>query len=174
MGYKFRRLTSVNTSYQNFLELVILCSNRWLKVEVTAWQKSEFPPRCPENRLCLEWVWSTTYFSDSNSPWASKLTTCRWSRLARTSGVGSQNRSGRGSSSCQSSTGSETRGKTYWRHFRWLALLDAAPYSSIKAHKKRQGEFQVSVLYQMVAMGYSSVHMGCRGCQGSVERWSAR
>ena len=38
-------LTSVKTSYQNWLEFVILCSNRWLKVEVSARQKSVFT-RC--------------------------------------------------------------------------------------------------------------------------------
>ena len=36
---RFWRLTSVNTSYQNCLEFVILCSNRWFKIEVTARQK---------------------------------------------------------------------------------------------------------------------------------------
>ena len=38
----FKRLTSVNTSYQNCLEFVILCSNGWLKIEVTARPKSVF------------------------------------------------------------------------------------------------------------------------------------
>ena len=34
-------LASRNTSYENCrLEFVILCSNRWLKIEVTAWQKT--------------------------------------------------------------------------------------------------------------------------------------
>ena len=42
---KFWRLTSVKTSYQNCLAFVVLCSNRWLKIEVTARQKSVFP-RC--------------------------------------------------------------------------------------------------------------------------------
>ena len=37
---KFWRLTSVKTSYQNCLAFVILCSNRWLKIEMTARQKS--------------------------------------------------------------------------------------------------------------------------------------
>ena len=42
---KFWRLTSTKTSYQNCLGFIVLCSNRWLKIEVTARQKSVFP-RC--------------------------------------------------------------------------------------------------------------------------------
>ena len=38
---KFWRLTSVNTSYQNCLEFVILCSYRWLEIEVTARHKKK-------------------------------------------------------------------------------------------------------------------------------------
>ena len=33
-------LTSVNASYQNCLEFIILCNSRWLKIEETAQQKS--------------------------------------------------------------------------------------------------------------------------------------
>ena len=39
----------MKTSYQICLEFVILCSNRWLKLEVTAQQKSVFPRCRPTN-----------------------------------------------------------------------------------------------------------------------------
>ena len=40
-------LTSINTSCQNVSAFVILCSNHWLKIGVTARQKSTFPQfRC--------------------------------------------------------------------------------------------------------------------------------
>ena len=36
MSFETDCSASVNASYQNCLEFVILCSNRWLEIEVTA------------------------------------------------------------------------------------------------------------------------------------------
>ena len=44
------RLPNVKTSYQNW-PFVISCSSHWLKIEVTAWQKSVFP-RCLLALIC--------------------------------------------------------------------------------------------------------------------------
>ena len=46
------RLTSVNTSYANCLEFVILCSSRWLKIEVTARHKKSVFRGVAQGTMC--------------------------------------------------------------------------------------------------------------------------
>ena len=61
---KVWRSTSVKTSYQNCLEFFILCSNRWLKIEVAARQKkNRVFPRC---RRTSNWRWGGMYFTKTH------------------------------------------------------------------------------------------------------------
>ena len=80
---KFWRLTSFNTSYQNCLEFVILCSNRWPKVEVTARQKGVFL-RCRIGQVWgHSWVECNRGFSSRAGRGADRIQGGRGWRLLR-------------------------------------------------------------------------------------------
>ena len=73
--------TSVNTSYQKCLEFVIVCSNHWLKIEVTARQKSVFP------RCWLKKAWGSDAFFSLAACESNQLAVPR-TRHSRHSSVG--------------------------------------------------------------------------------------
>ena len=49
------------------LEFAILCSNRWLKIEVTAWQKSSFSRSVTCMCACMGLYWSYTKYTSNSA-----------------------------------------------------------------------------------------------------------